>query len=109
LHFDPDVSFMPYFFGIQLLQGSFILLLFVDRLQNDAGERILNACEVVIRATESCVVTLNTEYQRNFRQVMQSALAQAKGRPVNLGEIRHRRKAILALYRWTRNGTGLAL
>jgi arabinolytic transcriptional activator AraR len=109
LHFDPDVSFMPYFFGIQLLQGSFILLLFVDRLQNGAGERILKACEVVIRATESCVVTLNTEYQRNFRQVMQSALAQAKGRPVNLGEIRHRRKAILALYRWTRNGTGLAL
>ncbi|EAW08554.1 C6 zinc finger domain protein [Aspergillus clavatus NRRL 1] len=109
LRYDPDVSFMPYFFGIQLLQGSFLLLLIVERLQKEAGEGILNACEVMIRATESCVVTLNTEYQRNFRQVMRSAVAQARGRPVNHSEIRHRRKAVLALYRWTRNGTGLAL
>lgn len=109
LHYDPDISFMPYFFGIQLLQGSILLLLIVERLQNEAGEGILKACEVVIRATESCVVTLNTEYQRMFRQVMRSAVAQARGRPVNHSEIRHRRKAVLALYRWTRNGTGLAL
>jgi hypothetical protein len=109
LHYDPDISFMPYFFGIQLLQGSFLLLLIVERLQKEAGEGILKACELVIRATESCVVTLNTEYQRNFRQVMRSAVAQARGRPVNHSEIRHRRKAVLALYRWTRNGTGLAL
>lgn len=109
LRFDPDLSFMPYFFGIQLLQGSFLLLLIVERLQKEAGEGILNACEVMIRATESCVVTLSTEYQRNFRQVMWSAVAQARGRPVNHSEIRHRRRAILALYRWTRNGTGLAL
>lgn len=109
LRLDPDISFMPYFFGIQLLQGSFLLLLIVERLQKEAGEGILNACEVMIRATESCVVTLNTEYQRNFRQVMRSAVAQARGRPVNHSEIRHRRKAVLALYRWTRKGTGLAL
>ncbi|KAA8643691.1 hypothetical protein EYZ11_006968 [Aspergillus tanneri] len=109
LRFDPDISFIPYFFGIQLLQGSFLLLLIVERLQKEAGEGILNACEVMIRATESCVVTLNTEYQRNFRQVMRSAVAQARGRPVNHSEIRHRRKAVLALYRWTRKGTGLAL
>lgn len=109
LRFDPDISFMPYFFGIQLLQGSFLLLLIVERLQKEAGDGILDACEVMIRATESCVVTLNTEYQRNFRQVMRSAVAQARGRPVNHSEIRHRRKAVLALYRWTRKGTGLAL
>jgi arabinolytic transcriptional activator AraR len=109
LRYDPDVSFMPYFFGIQLLQGSFLLLLIVDRLQKEAGGGILKACEVVIRATEACVVTLSTEYQRNFRQVMRSAVAQARGRPVNHSEVRHRREAVLALYRWTRNGTGLAL
>ncbi|KAJ5648755.1 hypothetical protein N7490_005127 [Penicillium lividum] len=109
LRFDADISFMPYFFGIQLLQGSFLLLLIVERLQKEAGEGILNACETMIRATESCVVTLNTEYQRSFRQVMRSAVAQARGRPVNPSEIRHRRKAVLALYRWTRKGTGLAL
>ncbi|KAJ5239349.1 hypothetical protein N7468_003968 [Penicillium chermesinum] len=109
LRYDADISFMPYFFGIQLLQGSFLLLLIVERLQQEAGEVILSACETMIRATESCVVTLNTEYQRSFRQVMRSAVAQARGRPVNPSEIRHRRKAVLALYRWTRKGTGLAL
>lgn len=109
LRYDADISFMPYFFGIQLLQGSFLLLLIVERLQQEAGEVILSACDTMIRATESCVVTLNTEYQRSFRQVMRSAVAQARGRPVNPSEIRHRRKAVLALYRWTRKGTGLAL
>jgi len=86
---------MPYFFGIQLLQGSFLLLLIVERLQKEAGEGILNACEVMIRATESCVVTLNTEYQRNFRQVMRSAVAQARGRPTQARQLAagHARRA----------------
>ncbi|KAL3459241.1 fungal-specific transcription factor domain-containing protein [Aspergillus heterothallicus] len=109
LKFDPDITFMPDFFGIQLLQGSFHFLLIVERLQDKAGERFLSACEVMIRATESCIVTLNTEYQRNFCQVMRSAVAQARGRPVNHCEIRRRHMAILALYRWTGAGTGLAL
>ena len=109
LLYDADVSFMPYFFGIQLLQGSFMLLLIVDRLQAEAGEGIIRACETVIRATEACVVTLSTDYQRKLRQVMHSALAQARGRPVNHDEVMFRRRAVLALYRWTRNGTGLAL
>ncbi|PTU21943.1 hypothetical protein P175DRAFT_0492558 [Aspergillus ochraceoroseus IBT 24754] len=109
LRFDPDVSFLTDFFGVQLLQGSFPLLLLVERLQQDAGESTLNACEVILRATESCIVTLGTEYQRNFRQVMRSAVAQARGRPVNSHEIRRRHQAILGLYRWTGTGTGLAL
>ncbi|KAL2837553.1 putative C6 transcription factor [Aspergillus pseudoustus] len=110
LRFDPDISFMPFFFGIHLLQGISILLLIVECLQDEAGERIFNACETMIRATESCVVTLNTEYQRYFRQVLRSALARARGQPVNNHfQVRQQREAILALYRWTANGTGLAL
>jgi hypothetical protein len=109
LRFDPDVSFMPGFFGTQLLQGSFHFLLIVERLQNKAGEPFLSAFEVMIRATESCIVTLNTEYQRNFCQVMRSAVAQARGRPVNYCEIQRRHRATMALYRWTGAGTGLAL
>ncbi|KAL2833269.1 fungal-specific transcription factor domain-containing protein [Aspergillus cavernicola] len=109
LKFDPDVSFMPDFFGIQLLQGSFYFLLMVERLQEKAGEAFLGACEIMIRATESCIVTLNTEYQRNFCRIMRSAVAQARGRPVNHAEIRRRHRAVLALYRWTGTGTGLAL
>lgn len=63
LEVDPDISFMPYFFGIQLLHGSLLLLLVAYRLQSDSGTAILAACEAVIRATEACFVTLPTDYQ----------------------------------------------
>ncbi|KAI9870046.1 MAG: hypothetical protein M1823_008867, partial [Watsoniomyces obsoletus] len=71
---------MPFFFGIYLLQGSFLLLLIADKLQGEANPNIVRACEVIVRAHEACIVTLNTEYQRNFRKVMRSALQQVRGR-----------------------------
>ncbi|KAF2226779.1 fungal-specific transcription factor domain-containing protein [Elsinoe ampelina] len=110
LEYDPDLSFMPFFFGIYLLQGSFLLLLIADKLQGEASPSVVKACETIVRAHEVCVVTLNTEYQRNFRKVMRSALAQVKGRmPEDFGEQQQRRREVLALYRWTGDGTGLAL
>jgi len=63
LDFDPDLSFMPFFFGIYLLQGSFLLLLIADKLQGEASPSVVKACESIVRAHEACVVTLNTEYQ----------------------------------------------
>ncbi|KKY21680.1 putative c6 transcription factor [Phaeomoniella chlamydospora] len=109
LDLDPDLSFMPYFLGIQLLQGSFPLLLILDRLSTKADRKIIDACEIIVRATEACVSTLDTEYQRNYRQILRSAITQARGRYVPQKESTFRRKAVLALYRWTRSGTGLAL
>ncbi|KAI7251458.1 Xylanolytic transcriptional activator, partial [Hortaea werneckii] len=110
LDYDPDISFMPFFFGIYLLQGSFLLLLIADKLQGEASPSVVKACETIVRAHEACVVTLNTEYQRNFRKVMRSALAQVRGRlPEDFGEQQQRRREVLALYRWTGDGTGLAL
>ncbi|KAI1845786.1 hypothetical protein JX265_000035 [Neoarthrinium moseri] len=110
LEYDPGLEFMPFFFGIYLLQGSFLLLLIADKLQAEASASVVRACETIIRAHEACVVTLNTEYQRNFSKVMRSALAQVRGRvPEDLGEQHQRRRELLALYRWTGDGTGLAL
>ncbi|TKA67002.1 hypothetical protein B0A49_06981 [Cryomyces minteri] len=107
---DPDLSFMPFFFGIYLLQGSFLLLLIADKLQGEASPSVVGACETIVRAHEACVVTLNTEYQRNFRKVMRSALAQVRGRlSEDFGDAQLRRREVLALYRWTGDGTGLAL
>ncbi|KAJ4397950.1 hypothetical protein N0V91_010586 [Didymella pomorum] len=40
LELDPDLSFMPFFFGIYLLQGSFLLLLIADKLQGEASPNI---------------------------------------------------------------------
>jgi len=97
--------------------------------QVEASPSVVKACETIVRAHEACVVTLNTEYQvclpppipgqnksltslikRNFRKVMRSALAQVKGRmPEDFGEQQLKRREVLALYRWTGDGTGLAL
>ncbi|KAI0863617.1 fungal-specific transcription factor domain-containing protein [Xylaria cubensis] len=110
LEYDPGLEFMPFFYGIYLLQGSFLLLLIADKLQGEASASVVRACETIIRAHEACVVTLNTEYQRNFSRVMRSALAQVRGRiPEDLGEQHQRRRELLALYRWTGDGSGLAL
>lgn len=63
LEFDPGLEFMPFFFGIYLLQGSFLLLLIADKLQLEASASVVRACETIIRAHEACMVTLSTEYQ----------------------------------------------
>jgi hypothetical protein len=48
--------------------------------------------------------------QRNFRKVMRSALNQGRGRMVeNLAEQQQWRRDVLSLYRWTGDGTGLAI
>lgn len=63
LDYDPGLEFMPFFFGIYLLQGSFLLLLVAEKLRNEASLSVVKACETITRAHEACVVTLNTEYQ----------------------------------------------
>ena len=73
LDYDPDLSFMPFFFGIYLLQGSFLLLLIADKLQGEASPSVVKACETIVRAHEACVVTLNTEYQVSDAYVLQRA------------------------------------
>lgn len=52
----------------------------------------------------------NSYLQRTFRKVMRSALAQVRGRvPEDSGEQQQRRREVLALYRWSGDGSGLAL
>ena len=62
LKLDPELSFMPYLFGIYLLHGSFVLLCCADKVQMEE-DTLRQACETTIRAHEVCVATLNTEYQ----------------------------------------------
>ena len=63
LEYDPDLSYMPFFFGVSLLQGGFLLLLTADKLKGEANPNVVRACENIIKAHEACIVTLNTEYQ----------------------------------------------
>lgn len=108
---DPELVFMPYLFGIYLLHGSFVLLLFADRMPQLGGPNpeVEQACETIIRAHEICVVTLTTEFQRNFRKLLRSTLYSVRSpEPNNLEGSRVRRTA-LQMYRWNRGGRGLAL
>ncbi|ROW10257.1 hypothetical protein VMCG_01946 [Cytospora schulzeri] len=111
LRHDPELTFMPYLFGIYLLHGSFILLLFADRMPRVGGpnQSVELACETIVRAHEVCVVTLSTEFQKNFRKVLRSTLYSVRGSsPTEWEEHKARRRA-LSLYRWTKGAKGLAL
>lgn len=101
LALDPELTFMSYLFGIYLLQGSFILLLFADRMpQLGPNESVEQACENIIRAHEVCVVTLSTDFQVRSRvpwsswgkNLMRSSEKLPQGRtiyPVQRSGIRH--------------------
>ncbi|RJE23470.1 transcriptional activator XlnR [Aspergillus sclerotialis] len=128
---DPELTFMPYLFGIYLLQGSFIFLLFVDRMPELGPNRsVEEVCETIIRAHEVCVVTLDTTFQvrpdhssshlpysrrsnfgpqKNIRKVFRSMLhdAQQAGSH-SWDEHKTRRRELLSLYRWTPLTNGLA-
>jgi len=109
LKLDPELSFMPYLFGIYLLHGSFVLLCCADKVQMEE-DTLRQACETTIRAHEVCVATLNTEYQRTFRKVLRSALSDSSVMTlVDMEEQRIKRREFLSLYRWANNGRGLAL
>ncbi|KAJ5379183.1 hypothetical protein N7509_012302, partial [Penicillium cosmopolitanum] len=130
LTLDPEMTFMPYLFGIYLLQGSFILLLFVDRMPElGPNSSVEEVCETIIRAHEVSIVTLDTTFQvrkipspyliledqslmfmqKNFRKVFRSMLydAQQVG-PHSWDEHKARRRELLSLYRWTPTAHGLA-
>jgi hypothetical protein len=58
-----------------LLQGSLILLLLADKLSTETNDGVIRACEIIVRAHEAAVVTLNTEYQvRQINQFMHSII-----------------------------------
>lgn len=66
LNLDPELSFMSYLLGIYLFHGSFILLLFAERMpQIGHNPSVEHACEVIIRAHEISIVTLSTDFQVN--------------------------------------------
>ncbi|PLB43713.1 hypothetical protein P170DRAFT_369629 [Aspergillus steynii IBT 23096] len=110
LSVDPELSFMPYLFGIYLFHGSFVLLLFAERMpQIGPNESVEQACEVIIRAHEVAIVTLSTDFQKTFRKAFRSILYRVR-RPDSIDpEFQVLRKEVLSMYRWTMGHKGLCL
>ncbi|KAH6999544.1 transcriptional activator xlnR [Ilyonectria destructans] len=110
LEIDPELTFMSYLFGIYLLHGSFIFLLFADRMpQLGPNQSVELACENIIRAHEVSIVTLNTEFQRTFRKVLRSTLYSVRGLNGANMEAHRARRRVLSLYRWTKGVRGLSI
>lgn len=63
LQFDPGLDFMPFFWGIYLLQGSFLPLFIASMLQRQTSPPIVKTCETLMQAYQASVATLRTEYQ----------------------------------------------
>ena len=76
INLDPELAFMPYLFGIYLLHGFFILLLFANRMPQLGGpnSEVEEAWETIVRAHEICIVTLSSEFQRSFRSILRITL-----------------------------------
>jgi hypothetical protein len=109
LRIDPDLSYLPMFMGIYLLQGSFLLFLIVDKLEQDADDAVIEACEIYIRAHESAITTLDTQYQRTFRKLLRSTLNSIRQRVRSTDEEKEKRRELLTLYRWSGDGRGLVV
>ncbi|KAL3459761.1 hypothetical protein BJX64DRAFT_278985 [Aspergillus heterothallicus] len=110
LRADPELSFMPYLFGIYLFHGSFVLLLFAERMSRiGPNPSVEEACEVIIRAHEVAIVTLSTEFQKTFRKAFRSILYNARRPELSETELQTLRKEVLSTYRWTMGHRGLCL
>lgn len=62
LKIDYDLTFSPYFLGIYLIQGAFVVLVAAIEGGEYRTAEVLDACETFVRAHEVCVVTLHAEY-----------------------------------------------
>ncbi|KAL4864269.1 fungal-specific transcription factor domain-containing protein [Aspergillus spectabilis] len=107
---DPELSFMPYLFGIYLFHGSFVLLLFAERMSPiGPNPSVEEACELIIRAHEVSIATLSTEFQKTFRKAFRAILYNARRPEVSETELQTLRKEVLSMYRWTMGRPGLCL
>lgn len=67
LNLDPELTFLPYMFSIYLLQTSFIMLIFMDRMSElGVDESVEEVCEVIIRAHEVSIMILDCAFQVQF-------------------------------------------
>lgn len=112
LSLDSDLQVIPFFFGVQLLQAGFIPFCMSERYGSHTSTDVAQACETFVRAHEVCILTLNTQYQVNFRFIMRGVIKDLKSGAVSVNDridSTRRRRQIMSMYRWNAGGTGLAV
>ena len=104
----PDLGFMSMFFGIFLYHGSTVPWAIVATFKQEADAAMVEACEVYARAFEASNCSYQAEYLRKMRRLILLTLSEIRGTPLSKTDI-NLQNHILRLYRWTGDGTGLAL
>ncbi|CEL07015.1 hypothetical protein ASPCAL10181 [Aspergillus calidoustus] len=112
LDLDPDLTYMPYIFSIYLVHTSFMVLGLMSRmLETGSGPAVEDSCEVLIRAHEVSIMTLDCTLQKNVRKVLRSMLHRSRHPDEDTfshGEHRARWREMLSAYRWTPVASGMA-
>lgn len=108
LNMAPDLGFKAMFFGIFLYHGSTIPWAITATYNQEADAAMVEACEVYVRAFEASNCTYQAEYLRKMRRLLLLTLSEIRGVPLTKTD-KNLQNHILRLYRWTGDGTGLAL
>ena len=102
-------DYSPQFFGIFLYHGATLPWAVANTLRQTTDPKVIGACDVYVRAFEASNCTYQAEYLRKMRKLLLLTLKEARfGTPLSRTE-QHLRKHILKVYRWSGNGSGLAL
>lgn len=114
---DPDLRYMPLFFGIFLLQGTFPLLLVLDSFGAKANPETIQACEIIIHAHSVSILTINRDYQRKFRKALRTMVdgykvsmdiyPEAEEYTNNILQTKLKVREVLGSYRWSKTRQGL--
>ncbi|KAI9679308.1 MAG: hypothetical protein M1817_005328 [Caeruleum heppii] len=102
---DPELKSMPSFFGVYILQASFMLLLMAEKPQADTNPAWARAGMTFLKTHEVCRTAPNEERQAHLCQVMTITAAHLQGEPrSDLDHYRRWRKEVLSIYLWTGDG-----
>ena len=104
----PDLGFKAMFFGIFFYHGSTIPYTMTATFKQESDASMIEACQIYVRAFEASNCTYQAEYLRKMRRLLLFTLSEIKGVPLSKTD-RNLQNHILRLYRWTGDGTGLAL
>ena len=96
------------FFGIVLYHGSTIPWAITATFKEDTDAALIEACKVYVQALEASNCTYQAEYLRKMRKLLLLKLSEIRGISLSKAD-ENLQNHILRPYRWTSDGTGMAL
>ena len=93
---------------LKFCSGSTIPWAIAATFKGNTEAALVDACEVYVRAFEASNCTYQAEYLRKMRKLILLTVSEIRGTSLSKAD-ENLQNHILRLYRWTGDGTGLAL